>query len=46
MGGLGAFGQPGVEKVLAILRTELFAIMQQVGAPTLGHLVPSMVRRA
>ena len=44
--GLGAFGQPGVGKVLAILRTELFAIMQQVGAPTLGHLVPSMVRRA
>jgi isopentenyl diphosphate isomerase/L-lactate dehydrogenase-like FMN-dependent dehydrogenase len=44
--GLGAFGQPGVEKVLEILRTELFAIMQQVGAPTIKHLVPSMVRRA
>lgn len=44
--GLGAFGQPGVEKVLNILRTELFAIMQQVGAPTIKHLVPSMVRRA
>ncbi|MBI2187078.1 MAG: alpha-hydroxy-acid oxidizing protein [Acidobacteria bacterium] len=43
--GLGAFGQPGVEKVLEILRTELFAIMQQVGAPTIKHLVPSMVRR-
>ncbi|MBI4486924.1 MAG: alpha-hydroxy-acid oxidizing protein, partial [Acidobacteria bacterium] len=42
----GAFGQPGVEKVLEILRTELFAIMQQVGAPTIKHLVPSMVRRA
>ena len=26
--GLGAFGQPGVEKVLDILRTELLAIMQ------------------
>jgi len=44
--GLGAFGQPGVEKVLEILRTELHAIMQQVGAPTIKHLVPSMVRRA
>jgi isopentenyl diphosphate isomerase/L-lactate dehydrogenase-like FMN-dependent dehydrogenase len=43
--GLGAFGQPGVEKVLEILRTELFAIMQQVGAPTIKHLVASMVRR-
>jgi hypothetical protein len=29
--GLGAFGEGGVERVL--LRTELFAIMQQVGAP-------------
>jgi 4-hydroxymandelate oxidase len=44
--GLGAFGQPGVEKVLEILRTELLAIMQQVGAPTIKHLVPAMVRRA
>jgi 4-hydroxymandelate oxidase len=44
--GLGAFGQPGVEKVLEILRTELGAIMQQVGAPTIKQLVPSMVRRA
>jgi isopentenyl diphosphate isomerase/L-lactate dehydrogenase-like FMN-dependent dehydrogenase len=44
--GLGAFGQPGVERVLDILRTELYAIMQQVGAPTIKHLVPAMVRRA
>ena len=44
--GLGAFGQPGVERVLDILRTELYAIMQQVGAPTIKHLVPTMVRRA
>ena len=44
--GLGAFGQPGVEKVLELLRTELYAIMQQVGAPTVKHLVPGMVRRA
>jgi isopentenyl diphosphate isomerase/L-lactate dehydrogenase-like FMN-dependent dehydrogenase len=37
--------QPGAEKVLDILRTELLAIMQQVGAPTIKHLVPNMVRR-
>jgi isopentenyl diphosphate isomerase/L-lactate dehydrogenase-like FMN-dependent dehydrogenase len=43
--GLGAFGQPGVERVLELLRTELLAIMQQVGAPTIKHLVPAMVRR-
>jgi isopentenyl diphosphate isomerase/L-lactate dehydrogenase-like FMN-dependent dehydrogenase len=44
--GLGAFGQAGVEGVLAILRTELRGAMQQVGAPTIKDLVPAMVRRA
>ena len=44
--GLGAFGQPGVERVLELLRIELRAMMQQVGAPTIKHLVPAMVRRA
>ena len=44
--GLGAFGQPGVERVLELLRVELRATMQQVGAPTVKHLVPAMVRRA
>jgi 4-hydroxymandelate oxidase len=44
--GLGAFGQPGVERVLEILRTELRGSMQQVGAPTLKHLTPAMVRKA
>jgi isopentenyl diphosphate isomerase/L-lactate dehydrogenase-like FMN-dependent dehydrogenase len=43
--GLGAFGQPGVERVLELLRTELRAAMQQVGAPTVKHLVPAMVKR-
>jgi isopentenyl diphosphate isomerase/L-lactate dehydrogenase-like FMN-dependent dehydrogenase len=42
--GLGAFGQPGVEQVLSILRTELMVAMQQVGAPDLKHLVPAMVK--
>jgi isopentenyl diphosphate isomerase/L-lactate dehydrogenase-like FMN-dependent dehydrogenase len=44
--GLGAFGQPGVEKVLELLRTELYAAMQQVGAPAIKDLKPAMVRRA
>jgi 4-hydroxymandelate oxidase len=44
--GLGAFGQPGVERVLELLRIELLAAMQQVGAPSLKQLVPAMVRRA
>jgi isopentenyl diphosphate isomerase/L-lactate dehydrogenase-like FMN-dependent dehydrogenase len=44
--GLGAFGQPGVERVLELLRVELYGAMQQVGAPTIKHLVPGMVRRA
>jgi isopentenyl diphosphate isomerase/L-lactate dehydrogenase-like FMN-dependent dehydrogenase len=44
--GLGAFGQPGVERVLELLRAELAGIMQQVGAPTVKHLTPAMVRRA
>jgi 4-hydroxymandelate oxidase len=44
--GLGAFGQPGVERVLELLRTELFAIMQQVGAPSIRQLTPATVRRA
>lgn len=43
--GLGAFGQPGVERVLDLLRTELMAIMQQVGAPAVKDLTPAMVRR-
>lgn len=44
--GLGAFGQPGVERVLELLRIELRAIMQQIGAPSIKHLTPAMVRRA
>jgi len=44
--GLGAFGQPGVERVLELLRIELAAIMQQVGAPSIKGLTPALVRRA
>jgi 4-hydroxymandelate oxidase len=43
--GLGAFGQPGVERVLAILRFETRNAMAQLGAPTVKDLVPAMVRR-
>jgi 4-hydroxymandelate oxidase len=43
--GLGAFGQPGVERVLAIVRAETRTAMQQLGAPSLKHLTPAMVRR-
>src|SRR3989442_2084227 len=43
--GLGAFGQPGVERVLELLRIETRAMMQQVGAPNIKALVPGMVRR-
>ena len=44
--GLGAFGQSGVEQVLALLRAETSSTMQQVGAPSIKQLVPAMVRRA
>ena len=44
--GLGAFGQPGVERVLEILRNETRAAIQQVGAPSSRHLAPAMVQRA
>jgi isopentenyl diphosphate isomerase/L-lactate dehydrogenase-like FMN-dependent dehydrogenase len=43
--GLGAFGQPGVERVLELLRIETRAMMQQVGAPNLKALKPAMVKR-
>ena len=44
--GLGAFGQPGVERVLELLQTETRALVQQMGAPSLKHLTPTMIRKA
>src|SRR4051812_6089060 len=44
--GLGAFGQPGVERVLEIMRIELQAIMQQLGAPSIKRGPGGGVRRA
>ncbi len=43
--GLGAFGQPGVEKVMSLLRTELMGTMQQMGTPNLSAIEPAMVAR-
>jgi len=43
--GLGAFGQPGVERALELLRIETYAMIQQMGAQNLKQLVPAMVRR-
>lgn len=36
--GLGAFGQPGVEKVMDIIKYEFFAIMQQMGTVSLKEI--------
>jgi 4-hydroxymandelate oxidase len=44
--GLGAFGQPGVERVLEIMRVETSAAMQQCGASAVKQLNPAFVRRA
>ena len=44
--GLGAFGQPGVERVLEIMRTETRAAMQQCGVSAVKQLNPAFVRRA
>lgn len=41
--GLGAFGQPGVEAALEILRSELEIAMQQFGAPTLDDIERSFI---
>lgn len=43
--GMAAFGQPGVEKVLEILRSELHLAMQLHGAPSLADLDRSWVTR-
>jgi isopentenyl diphosphate isomerase/L-lactate dehydrogenase-like FMN-dependent dehydrogenase len=43
--GLGAFGQPGVERVLELMRAELTVGMQQLGVRTLQDLNPNFIRR-
>jgi len=41
--GLAAFGQPGVERVLDILRAELQLTMRQCGTPSIGHITRAFV---
>jgi 4-hydroxymandelate oxidase len=43
--GLAAFGQPGVERVLDILRAELAMVMGQMGTPKLKDIGPDSIRR-
>ncbi len=43
--GLAAFGQPGIERVLEILRAELAMVMSQMGTPTLADIGPSSIAR-
>jgi isopentenyl diphosphate isomerase/L-lactate dehydrogenase-like FMN-dependent dehydrogenase len=44
--GLGAFGEPGVAKVLELLRTEFRAAMMQCGVQTVKGFTPEFVRKA
>lgn len=44
--GLAAFGEPGVDRVLDILTTEVVTAMQQVGASRIGELNQGMIHRA
>lgn len=44
--GLAAFGQEGVEAVLALLRRELEMVMTEMGTRDLASIVPASVRRA
>ena len=44
--GLAAFGQDGVEAVLAILRRELETIMTEMGTPSLATITPAHVHAA
>ncbi len=42
--GLGAYGAPGVQRILEILQTELVQAMAYTGRPDLASLKPGMVR--
>jgi isopentenyl diphosphate isomerase/L-lactate dehydrogenase-like FMN-dependent dehydrogenase len=41
--GLSAFGQPGVERVLDILRRELDLVMRQCGTHSLKEITPAYI---
>jgi isopentenyl diphosphate isomerase/L-lactate dehydrogenase-like FMN-dependent dehydrogenase len=42
--GLGAFGQPGVERVLDILNRELEIVMKQMGTTSLAKITRSSLQ--
>lgn len=42
--GLGAYGAPGVQRILEIMQAELAQAMAYAGRPTLASLKPDMVR--
>ena len=44
--GLAAFGQPGVERVLDLLRAELIRSMQLAGTPSIRSIGPASIGRA
>ena len=46
MWGLGAFGEAGVDRVIQIIKAEIIAAMQQVGAANIKELTPNLVTRA
>ena len=43
--GLGAFGQPGVERVLDILQREIILDMKSAGTPSIAQITAASVRR-
>ncbi len=43
--GLGAFGQPGVERVLELLHAELTTTMRLAGTPSIDKITAAFVRR-
>lgn len=43
--GLGAFGQPGVERAIELLQAELVIMMKQAGTPSIGKITAEYVRR-
>jgi isopentenyl diphosphate isomerase/L-lactate dehydrogenase-like FMN-dependent dehydrogenase len=43
--GLATFGQPGVERVLELLRAELDLVMKQCGTPTIPQITPDHIKR-
>jgi isopentenyl diphosphate isomerase/L-lactate dehydrogenase-like FMN-dependent dehydrogenase len=42
--GLSAFGQPGVEKVIDLLRAELRLVMRQCGTPSIAQITRASIR--